>query len=167
MSVATTIERLGLEPAQRPGRSKQDYGTPRDFIAACEARFGELTWDLAASLENSKAPSCFTKADDTFTKHWDLDTLAGTQWLNPEFGDIDRYAAKLAAECRYRRGLTLLLTPASIGCTWFARHVQGKAVVLGLSPRLQFEGATDAYPKDLMLSVYGFGLSGFDTWRWK
>ena len=40
-------------------------------------------------------------------------------------------------------------------------------MVLGLSPRLTFEGETDAYPKDLMLSVFGFGLHGFDTWRWR
>lgn len=153
------------EPAQKPGRSKQDFGTPRIFIDACEARFGDLTCDLAASLENAKAPRYFTKADDTFTKDWAA--LEGTLWINPEFGDIERYAEKLAAECRYRRGFTLMLTPASIGCTWFAKHVHGKAIVLGLSPRLTFEGATAPYPKDLCLSVYGHGLSGFDTWRWR
>ena len=39
-------------------------------------------------------------------------------------------------------------------------------MVLGLSPRLTFEGTDDPYPKDLMLSVFGYGLSGFGTWRW-
>jgi hypothetical protein len=29
-------------PEQKPGRSKQDYGTPWDFIKAVEARFGKL-----------------------------------------------------------------------------------------------------------------------------
>ncbi len=162
------VERIGHEPIQKPGKSKQDYGTPMAFIEACTARFGPLTWDLAASLENKKAPDCFTKEQDTFKFHWGNDTWKhGTQWLNPEFADIDPYAAKCAAECRDRHGLTLLLTPASIGCGWFARHVLGKAVVLGVSPRLTFEGTTAPYPKDLMLSVYGYGLSGFDQWRWQ
>ncbi len=40
-------------------------------------------------------------------------------------------------------------------------------MVLGLSPRLTFEGTKDPYPKDLMLSVFGYGMNGFDTWRWK
>ncbi len=48
-------------------------------------------------------------------------------------------------------------------------------MVLGISPRLQFTGTVpnprtgkiDGYPKDLMLSVFGAGLNGFDTWRWK
>jgi phage N-6-adenine-methyltransferase len=134
------------------------------FVRACEARFGSFDLDLAASTENAKAPYFYTREEDTFTKDWGLGDR--TQFLNPEFADIEPYVAKLAAECRHRRGLTLLLTPASIGCAWFSRHVLGKAVVLGLSPRLTFEGTTAPYPKDLMLSVYGFGLHGFDQWRW-
>lgn len=35
-----------------------------------------------------------------------------------------------------------------------------------LSPRLTFEGTTDPYPKDLMLSVFSAGVHGFDSWRW-
>lgn len=162
------VERIGTEPIQKPGRSKQDYGTPWAFIKACEARFGEIVWDLAASHENKKAPNCFTKEQDTFKFHWDEDCLLGTKWLNPEFADLDPYATKCATECRFsRNGFTLLLTPASIGSGWFQRHVLGKAMVLGISPRLQFEGTTAPYPKDLMLSVYGYGLSGFDQWRWQ
>lgn len=168
LNASRRSERIGSEPVQKPGRSKQDYGTPWEFIRAVEARFGRLTWDLAASLENRKATSCFTKEQDTFKFHWDRDTVpGGTQWLNPEFSDLDPYVAKLTAECRYRHGLTLLLTPASIGCGWFARHVLHKAMVIGLNPRLIFEGTTAPYPKDLMLSVYGYGLSGFDQWRWQ
>jgi hypothetical protein len=37
------------------GRSKQDYGTPWEFIHAVQSRFGPLRFDLAASTENQKA----------------------------------------------------------------------------------------------------------------
>ncbi len=67
------------EPIQKPGRSKQDYGTPHVFIDACASRFGEIVWDLAASLENKKAPNCFTKDEDTFTKHWAWWSVADPQ----------------------------------------------------------------------------------------
>jgi len=60
----------------------------------------------------------------------------------------------------------LMLTPASIGSEWFQRYVHRKAMVLGLSPRLHFVGAADPYPKDCMLSCFGFGVTGFDIWRW-
>ena len=158
-----TAERIGTEPVQKLGRSKQDYGTPWAFVRACGERFGAPTWDLAASEENAKATSFYSEADDSLKQDWG--SLEGTLWLNPPFADIDPWAAKCAAVAN-RRGFTLLLTPASIGCTWFARHVLGKAIVLGISPRLTFEGTTAPYPKDLMLSVYGYGLSGFDAWRW-
>lgn len=146
----------------------KDYGTPRDFIAAVEARFGPIVFDLAASVHNAKASKYWTREDDSLTKSWArIFNAGGNLWLNPEFSDIARYAEKCAEESAQRNGLILLLTPASIGTDWFARHVNRKAFVLGISPRLTFEGCLDPYPKDLMLSVYGHGLSGFDTWRWK
>lgn len=157
------VERIGTEPIQKPGRSKQDYGTPWEFVRVCGQCFGMPTWDLAASLENRKAPAHYDEAADSLKQDWTR--LDGTLWLNPPFADIDPWAEKCAT-VRDRRGFTLLLTPASIGCGWFARHVLGKAMVLGISPRLTFEGTTAPYPKDLMLSVFGFGLSGFDQWRW-
>lgn len=42
------------EPIQKPGRSKQDYGTPWEFIRAVERRWGKLHVDLAAHSENAK-----------------------------------------------------------------------------------------------------------------
>ena len=40
-------------PIQKPGRSRQDYGTPPEFLAAVVARFGPLAFDLAASRDNA------------------------------------------------------------------------------------------------------------------
>lgn len=34
----TQTERIGHEPIQKPGKSKQDYGTPMAFIRAVEAK---------------------------------------------------------------------------------------------------------------------------------
>ncbi len=147
--------------------SKQDYGTPWEFIHACEYRFGPIVCDLAASAENAKAPLFFDRARDSLSVSWSTEHPTGTLWLNPEFADLDPWAEKCASESLSRHGLILLLTPASIGSNWFAAHVNRKAMVLGLSPRLQFEGTTAPYPKDLMISCYGHGLSGFDVWRWK
>ena len=154
-------------PVQRPRtESRQDYGTPVEFIEAVEKRFGVLAYDLACTRENAKAPAGFYWPDeDALSKAWW--SFTGNLWLNPPFANIDPWAEKLAKECRDRLGFSFLLTPASIGTEWFSKHVATKAIVLGLSPRLTFDGCDDPYPKDLMLSVYGFGLHGFDTWRWK
>jgi len=165
------------EPRQKPGRSKQDYATPADFIEAVVGRFGPIAFDLSAHAENTKAEAYYGPgsllAEDSLTQDWTL--LEGNLWLNPEFGDIAPWAAKCAASWaaveafagrRNRHNFRiLLLTPASVGSNWFADHVHRKAHIIGLSPRMSFDGVAP-YPKDLMLSCYG-EPPGFDTWRWK
>ena len=148
---------------QKPGRSKQDYGTPWEFIDAVAARFGPIAFDLAAHAANCKHADYYNVEDDSLSKDWTK--LRGNLWLNPEFGDIAPWAAKSSREASHDRRV-FMLTPASIGSNWFAEHVHGKALVLGLSPRMMFEGATDPYPRDLMLSIYG-EFPGFGTWRWR
>ena len=164
------------EPKQKPGKSKQDYGTPWPFIRACEARWGRFDVDLAAHQGNAKAPVYLSPEEDSLSVSWahrfqHAPTLA---WLNPEFGNIPAFAEKCVCETpssalhvRAPSNLRIvMLTPASIGTEWFANHVHGKALVLGVRPRLTFEGTKDPYPKDLMLSLFGFGEVGFDVWRW-
>lgn len=156
------------EPAQKPHASKQNYSTPQEFLNAVESRFGRIGFDLAAEDHTSVAgpTDFFTKEDDALKQNW-LEVSRSREfcWLNPPFGDIGAFAEKAAAESA--RGVRILmLVPASIGSNWFRDHVLGKAMVLGLNPRMSFDGV-NMYPKDLMLCVYANGLHGFDQWRWK
>ena len=150
------------EPIQKPGRSKQDYATPEAFIKAVERRFGKLTIDLAASPENTQCGTYITEEQDSLSVDWTM--LTGLGWLNPPFGDIAPWAAKCAASASPAFRI-IMLTPASVGSNWFAEHVHRKAIVLGISPRLSFD-VKNAYPKDLMVTLWGFGAAGFDVWRW-
>lgn len=169
------VPELRTGPSLRRGKSRQDYGTPWEFIRAVEARFGPIVHDLAAHEGNAKHASYYSAAQDGLAQPWAEAFPVGNLWLNPEFGSIAPWAAKCALESTRRLGWIFMLTPASIGTDWFAEHVQGKAYVLGLSPRIPFDGMpvnpetgrVDGYPKDLMMSVFGHGLHGFDTWRWK
>lgn len=158
-------------PAQKPGASKQDYETPREFLDAVEARFGPLHVDLAARDDNAKAPKWITPEQDSLSVRWAHRFPRHRAWLNPEFARIDPWAAKCAKEARSEESpmgiYIFMLTPASVGANWFANHVHGKAMVYALSPRLTFVGETQAYPKDCVLSVFGYGVAGFDVWRWK
>lgn len=161
----TDIERTG--PSINKGRSKQDYGTPWPFIRAVEAKWGPLVHDLACTRENAKAPSgYYFPEDDAFKHSWSKDFPSGNLWLNPPFANIDPWAERCAWEGIRRDGLIFLLTPASIGTDWFRARVWGNARVLGISPRLTFEGTDDPYPKDLMLSIFGKATDGFALWRW-
>lgn len=158
------------EPKQKPGKSRQDYGTPGDFIAAVERRFGRLAVDLAARADNAKAPTWIDEDADSLATatRWDglCDRLL---WLNPPFANIAPWAAKCllhAEACAALGGRIFLLTPASVGANWYSAHVHQKALVLFLNGRITFEGTTDPYPKDCMLSVFG-EVPGFEVWRWK
>lgn len=161
------VIQLRSGPSMNKGKSKQDYGTPTEFLEAVQDRFGKLHFDLAATAANAVTRSFFDPDRDSLKSDWSL--CAGTLWLNPPFADIAPWARKCAATAREGDfgPRILMLTPASVGSNWFAEHVHRKAMVLALSPRLTFVGTTDPYPKDLMLSCFGFGVQGFDVWRWK
>lgn len=152
-------------PAQRPGQSFQDYGTPPEFIAAVEARFGPIRFDLAASPHNAVVPEYFSEADDSLSQEWPLKNT-GWLWLNPRFSNIEPWAAKCAEEMQ-RGCRILMLTPAAVGSNWFGDHVVRNAHVIELAQRIRFVGAKDDYPKDLILSVFAHRLTGRSRWKWK
>lgn len=152
-------------PSIKRGRSKQDYATPKDFLAAIYERFGLIRWDLAASDANHVAPDWFTQADNSLCRNWASDTAGQLCFLNPPFNHIEPWAAKCRYEAEHGAKI-LFLTPASVGSVWFANHVHRHAFVLNLTPRLSFDGVAP-YPKDCILSVYWAGVNGYDVWKWK
>lgn len=160
------------KPPKKSGRGRQDYATPPEFLAAVTRRFGRLAWDLAAGADTTVAGSCWfgpggsPHGEDALAMSWaNVSARDGWLWLNPPFAHLDPWAKKCAEEMQ-RGARILMLTPASIGTRWFAEHVQPHAHVIALSPRITFVGETAPCPKDLMLSVYCAGLTGFSTWHW-
>jgi phage N-6-adenine-methyltransferase len=173
-------------PAQKPGRSKQDYGTPWRLIHAIEARWGKLTIDLAARADNAKAPEFISPEENSLTRNWAQRIGDGLGFLNPEFDDIAPWVDK----CAGCWAPLISLTPASIGAEWFANNCEHKAKIVGLRPRIAFYGchvlikngtqkgerACDSsclgcasYPKDCMLLLWGNRFQSepaFQTWRW-
>lgn len=151
------------------GRSKQIVGTPREFLDACERRFGPIAFDLAATRENAVhgLESFYGPGsrfgEDSLIQDWSQ--LTGTLWLNPPFDNIAPWAKKLASICN-RSDWALMLVPASIGTNWYSENLLGNCCIDGLAPRLTFVGSHDPYPKDLMLIMSGFGIAGHGFWRW-
>jgi len=179
------IEQLQLTgPSINRHRSKQDYGTPWPLIYAIEKRWGKIDIDLAATAENAKAARYITPEEDSLIQPWAaLVGFGGLGFLNPEFADMAPWAAK----CNQRVVSIMLLTPASIGSEWFAEHWEEHGKIVGLRPRLEFEGChvldkktkerkcapscvgCATYPKDCMLTLFGPRFDQepkFQTWRW-
>lgn len=171
-------------PEQKPGRSRQDYRTPRELLSAIERDFAVSSWacDLAADEHDSiNGPHYFGPGsplgEDSLSEDWSK--VIGDLWLNPPFARLLPWARKchatrnrhhdndLGLELAEHAGRIFLLAPAAVGSNWYAEHVHGTAHVVALRPRVTFVGEQDPYPKDLILAIYGPVRGGFSTWRWK
>jgi hypothetical protein len=155
--------------------SEQVVGTPRELLTAVEARFGALEFDLAATAHNCVVPRYMgdltrfygpgsARAEDALAEEWE--DRDGNLWLNPPFAKIKPWARKCAetpAGPTTRR--ILFLVPLATA-NWACDYVHGKALVLALVPRVKFVGHKTAFPKDLMIAVYG-APPGFEVWQWK
>jgi phage N-6-adenine-methyltransferase len=156
-------------PKQKPGRSKQDYATPPEFIAAVEGLLGIVSFahDFAADRLNSKGHTYWDEAVNSLSinrQGW-ADVLGrGWGWLNPPFANISPWAQR-CAQLAEDGGKVALLVPAAVGANWFQDYVHGKARVYALNGRISFDGK-NPYPKDCILALYG-DEPGFYVWSWR
>ena len=150
--------------ANHRGASRQDYGTPWEFIAAVEAQFGPISFDLAASWTNAKTPWYLCEAHNALEWDWQrLERVFGRRlWLNPPFGNIAPWAAKCAAS----GASVLLLVQASVGSNWWRDHVHGRAFAWFLNGLICFDGK-NGFPKDCALIEYGGRPPGYTVWSWR
>jgi len=173
-------------PIMVRGDTNQDAETPWPFIKACEEKFGPLTWDLAATKANKKAPLWVPPETDSFTLNWHQ-LEPGLCFLNPPYAQITPWARKCAEECQLGARI-LLLVPASVGANWYWDWVVPFADVYSIG-RVMFDNCYDrngdlitkSYPKDLILCHYDWRVdgclrTGFDNtkergaiyrWRWQ
>ena len=150
-------------PAQKPGRSKQDYQTPPEFIRAVKHLLGVEAFglDLAASQENTQANHFWSEADNALGLDWYV--LEGWNWLNPPYANITPWVKKAAEADRK----IAVLVPASVGSGWWHDWVFRRSFILYLRPRISFIGADGPYPKDLALLLYGILPKGDAAWNWR
>lgn len=159
-------------PKQKPGESKQDYGTPPELIKAVEARFGPLDVDLAARADNAVAGIFVPPEADSLRVDWGIFATENC-WLNPEFARIEPWAAKCASAdsvMREEGGSIFLLVPLASSANWWAKHVHRRATVLMLRGRVQFIGAPWSSPFSVALCIYGkYNTSPheYELWEWR
>lgn len=156
------------------GESKQDWGTPPEFLDAVRKRLNTTTflWDLAASELNKVETGCgwFSEGDNALNQSWqlqDFDTANQWLWCNPPYTNISPWVQKASEESAKGAHIAMLL-PASVGANWWLDYVHDKAHVLFLNGRITFVGATTPYPKDCALLLYTPMINGgYEIWSWK
>ncbi len=157
-------------PKQKPGNSKQDYGTPPELLAAVKKRLhiSNFSVDLAASAENAVAPAYFDEAFDSLRPEVSWNHVDGKwAWLNPPYANITPWVEKAAKQSMKGAHIAMLL-PASVGANWWSEWVEPFAYQSYLNGRLTFVGETTPYPKDCALLLYTpWGFTGHEIWGWR
>lgn len=173
-------------PIQKPGKSKQNYRTPKALLDAIKLRLHikEFAWDLAADKDNRVCEGYYDEAMDSLVQPWNL---GGWNWLNPPYSDIEPWVAKAANES-LNGASTVMLVPASVGANWWRTWVEGYAFQSFLNGRLCFipdwrdytkiddkTGLTvpafkspPLYPKDCAILLYApWNFTGHEIWKWE
>lgn len=161
------------QPEQKPGRSKQDYATPENFIAATKTLLGieRFAFDFAADVTNAKALRWWSEDVDSLSmmpSDWVAKIDGGWGWLNPPFSKIKPWALR-CSQVRAAGGSIAFLVPAGVGANWYRDYIHGQALVLALNGRLAFmpDKPDWLYPKDCILCLYSPKVPpGFDVWSW-
>ncbi len=156
-------------PQQRPGRSKQDYCTPPEFLYALRQKLGigQFDIDLAASAENAVCVNYYDEAMDSLADHnsWKV-TTGGWAFCNPPYAKINPWVQKAYTES-LKGAQVAMLVPVSTGSHWWFDWVNDGAYVLFLTKRLKFIGANGPYPKDCAVLLYTKYLAGgYTYWDW-
>lgn len=151
-------------PTIMRGESNGDIWTPQIFIDAVEQKFGPLTWDLACSFANCKAPHGLAWPNtDSLLEHWHqlVDFGEGKLcYLNPPFSNIAPWAAKCAAEWKLGAEILLLVPMGSQNWYWdyvepFAQvYAVGRMVFDNCFDRVTGEAVITPYAKDLILAHF-------------
>jgi len=153
------------EPRHKRYESEQEVGTPPEFIAAIERRWGKITLDLAASDKFHVCDNYLTPEIDALSGPWP----AGLLFCNPPYGNITPWVKKARFESGPSKTV-LVLVPAGIETKWFRAWVYTHAKVHILVPRLKFVGHDSGFTKGLVLCEYSDGLQVDNCnyyWHWK
>ena len=154
-------------PLQKPGRSKQDYQTPPEFLAAVKQLLGinEFAVDLAASATNTAAAKFYDESISSLSQVWRT-AVGQWAWLNPPYGDLKVWV-RAAWGARHDANIAMLV-PAGVGSNWWRDYVHQKALVYLLNGRITFVGQPTCYPKDCCLLLYGRAiLPRYEVWDWR
>jgi hypothetical protein len=169
-------------PKQQPALSKQDVGTPKEFLDAVEKRFGKITLDLAAHQDNHVCDSWLGPGgllSDSLSSEANWKTLSphdqytgnqiGICYLNPPFGNISDFVYKCAEQKALGNKIAVLL-PMALETKWYTNFVYRQAYTLILKPRLKFVGHENVFPKGLILAYYDnlfYPKQAIELWDWK
>ena len=130
-----------------------EWETPQDLFDSLNHEF-HLTLDIAASNENHKCPSYYTKDEDGLAH---IDEWKGNIWCNPPYGRVIGDWVKACSE--YDKGVAVMLLPARVDTRWWHDYIWSNpkvAEVRFIKGRLHFNNCKSAAPFPSCVVVFDY-----------
>jgi phage N-6-adenine-methyltransferase len=121
-----------------------EWATPQDLFDQLQDEF-KFDLDAAASPDNAKCETYFTKEDNGLSLPWS----AYRVWLNPPYGrEIGRWVEKACEETLSHKGarVVVMLVPARTDTRWWKTAKEGGAEIRFLFGRLKFGDSKSSAP---------------------
>ena len=127
-----------------------EWATPQDFYDVLNKEF-HFGLDAAATDENRKCESWYTKKSDALNESW---SGFGNVWCNPPYGrGIGAWVEKAYHESV--QGVTVvMLLPARTDTKWWHAYIDGKAEFRFVKGRLKFGGCKNSAPFPSVVVVF-------------
>lgn len=139
----------------QPTSTGDQRETPEWLVEECAKRWagGAFDLDVAASVENAKAPHFYTAEMDGLVQPW-----RGRVWCNPPWSDIKPWVI-IAREQSYTdvASVVVMLLPVRTGTEWWMiarQYAEGTHFIRG---RVQFHsrtGSNSSNPEDCCIIVF-------------
>ncbi len=125
----------------KPGRSKDDWGTPQAFFDQLDRIF-RFSLDVCAEARNTKCRDYYSRIEDGLKHSW----RGHTCWMNPPYsgGQIGVWLEKARLEVALGDCVVVALVPASTDTNWYRDNITYEPYALVLPPvwgRVTFDKA--------------------------
>lgn len=115
--------------------NRDDWETPLDFFEKLNNEF-HFVLDAAATAENAKCSSWFSREQDGLAQSWDV---GGNVFCNPPYcRETGKWVKKAYEESKKTTHSIVLLIPARPDVSYFHDYILGKAEVRFVRGRLKF-----------------------------
>ena|SRR5271166_4634104 len=130
--------------------NKEDWETPQDLFDELHEEF-QFTLDAAASKENTKCTSFYTKEDDALKQIWHPRTFC-----NPPYSRKVGHWIKKAFQESQEGCLVVMLLPARTSTPWFHKYIykQPSVETRFLKGRLHFSNSIHGAPFPSMIVIF-------------
>lgn len=128
--------------------TSEEWETPDNVYLPLAEEF-VFDRDVAASSQNAKTLSFFSKSEDGLLQEW-----TGTCWMNPPFGRQLKHWVIKAYESSEKGAVVVCLLPAKTNTNWWHDYCM-KGEIRFLRGRPKFNGAKHGLPFPLAIVIFG------------